>query len=186
MSVRARILYEDRRSGAGGEYGPHAFVRACVADRCGFDPYDPRLRAEMVAVPLKGIGNIRLALRDAAAYQRDGARLLVLIDGDQAWRHLGLVKAATDWDLARVLLGDPALANVSVHVLRPNLEELLAAVLRADGRALERKPNPTARDRILLSAAAPEKATGRVQILADVPAVARLVDELVGILRLPA
>jgi hypothetical protein len=173
MSCRVRVLYEDQRA-AGAEHGPHLFVLACVGDRVGRSLYD--LRAEVEVRALKGVDNLVKAIQRPEDYGADGAVLLALIDGDRAWRHLGLDRDADE-------LIRRALPGAEVFVLRRNLETLLERLSAALGEPWDRttRLGLNDRDKLLLRGAHADR-TVRERVCSEVGALGALAARIAEIL----
>lgn len=167
------FLYED--AGPPGNFGPHALLCACVADKTGISPRDSRLSD---ARPLKGNGNVLKACWDKKF--ADVTHLVAVLDSDKI-RELpmltkaGVHKGSTDKQIVDVIRARaPIGKRLQICLLEKNAETLVRAVLSCEGRPVTIEKDRNNRDIVLNRAAWSDRRT-RDCVLNAVPSFAELV-----------
>ena len=166
------FLYED--AGPPGNFGPHALLCACVADKTGISPRDSRLSD---ARPLKGNGNVLKACWDKKF--ADVTHLVAVLDSDKI-RELpmltkaGVHKGSTDKQIVDVIRARaPIGKRLQICLLEKNAETLVRAVLSCEGRPVTIEKDRNNRDIVLNRAAWSDRRT-RDCVLNAVPSFARV------------
>lgn len=138
------VLYEDELARAEPKrFGPHVLLIACLEDDLKTSRRD--LEDVIKAVPKKGDGNLRIALRRDIGRQGPA---VALFDHDRCRAAFGLQKSACK---SQVLAAAQELApSVRLVLLEQNVESLIATACRVMGDSVPiSKPTPLQRDEIL-------------------------------------
>jgi hypothetical protein len=180
VTFLARVLYEDKR-GPVKEFGLHAFVLACVADRVGGDRW--KLRKLVDGNPRNGVGKLIASCREEAAdLCPSGERLFALVDEDRICDHVNVAKSDCRRLVAEAIKeGSTAPDKVDVVLLRQNLETVLAAIGEGgvgDPKEAIQTKDHTLRDQLLHRAAAAQDRGSRDCILEKVQSLERLVERI--------
>jgi hypothetical protein len=176
------VLYEDQRQAKTSSFGPHELVKACVFDRVDGDrdKFEAALREYR---PLKGNSRVLEHCRRLDRIATRGQHVIAVFDGDQMWRILNLPKSVSSKEIAQTVKGLSDLPDkLTVVLLDKNVESLLSAAMKcspviAARYSSENLKSPLMRDRILGIAA--REPSLRQQLLAEVPSLATLCDELI-------
>lgn len=127
------VLWEDSRARCRG-FGPHELLCALVADREGASVWEVRNRLR--CVPLNGISNLLMAIRDLQRWKRKapgGARVIAIFDEDRIRAELGLPIAASNEEISasiRSRCDQPE--RLAIVLLRRNVESLILAAKKCD------------------------------------------------------
>lgn len=169
------VLYEDNAGAQPQNFGPHALLLACLADRVGRPVRS--LKGQVVGVPKKGNGNVKRALERDAEDLANRGPLFAVFDDDQVRRCYGLEKDACRPAVLAAIKGDPP-KSVEVILIEENIESLIAACRQVLGRLpSSQKPKPAERDEILQEVARGSR-DRRHAVLQRCPTFTRLVEKV--------
>ncbi len=142
QKLAVKLLCEDSRNGSEG-YVFEELVVWLLCDRLGCDPWDPRIRGRIQAVPRNGASNVK---KDCALERnfRDALHVVALYDEDKI--HQLFPSGCRKQIAQHAVLQSPFTAQLTVVLLRRNLEtvlELICAHVDIDpvvrAQAIERK-----------------------------------------------
>lgn len=123
------VLYEDSRP-AQGNFGPHDFFLACVADDRGSSLY--ALKRQALANPLNGVDKLLQTLQDLDSVNRlgpGGCPILAIVDADKVREHLDSPANTTAEAIASQIRNDSSdPLRVTVVLLERNLESVVEAM----------------------------------------------------------
>jgi hypothetical protein len=174
------VLYEDRLGDA-GQFGPHAFVLACVSDRTGVDRWT--LGSRCKPVPLKGNGNLLRVCREELEQRApQGGPVFAIFDHDRITELLQLESGACKAAIVEAVRRTATSADrLRVVLLFENIETALEALtecLPGDTERVHeavRTKDRNERDDLFIKAADHGSEDGRARVLARVPSLERLV-----------
>ncbi len=167
------VFWEDQRGAQPKAFGPDALLLACLPDETGLDRW--ALSKDVIAIPKKGDTKLRTALERDAGRVADCGPVVFVFDHDHVRRLFGLAATACKRDVLAAAKGLCRM-DCAVVLLEDNVEDLLGACLRAEGKSeLASKPNPNERDRVFQRIAKPERRPERDRVRAEVASFDRLV-----------